>query len=358
MLVRAAFGIVLLTMLPTLGLAQQAPAPAAASAQALPPDVVRLKNGGMVRGTILEIVPDAHVQIRSATGELRQYPMKDVLYAGAAANDPAVAPQPAGAVPPGSAAAPGSAPAPGTAPGPGSSPAPGSAAAGAYPPPNAAPEPTKEPIRPAIVVHGAPARIQFESDPQGLTLWKRGALAVSGLDDSSGVGRATGYDEVCTAPCEASVVAGTHTLAVSKTGDRVVEAQPLTIPQGNSRVHAKLIQRSGARKAGYVLMVGGAIAGVVMSAVALSGESCTTDDITLRESCSTDPNLGLLGFGMGITLASVLGGMALTRTRDRVELTITPGPVATAPRLQLAGLRSDPRQDRLSAPGLNVTLSY
>src|SRR3954471_22558833 len=48
------------------------------------PDVVRLKNGGMLRGTISELVPGGDVVLITATGEERRFAMRDVDYAGPA----------------------------------------------------------------------------------------------------------------------------------------------------------------------------------------------------------------------------------------------------------------------------------
>jgi hypothetical protein len=66
------------------------------------PDVVRLKNGGLLRGTISELVPGDFVSIVLITGESRKVPYADVQYAGSSsdpANASAVAPSPAAAGP-------------------------------------------------------------------------------------------------------------------------------------------------------------------------------------------------------------------------------------------------------------------
>src|SRR3954469_19088327 len=51
-------------------------------------DVVRLKNGGLLRGTISELNPGQSVTIVTAAGKTRELPMSDVGYAGPAARDP------------------------------------------------------------------------------------------------------------------------------------------------------------------------------------------------------------------------------------------------------------------------------
>lgn len=46
------------------------------------PDVVLLKNGGMIRGAIVELVPGGHVLIRLPSGDERRFDMAEVEYAG------------------------------------------------------------------------------------------------------------------------------------------------------------------------------------------------------------------------------------------------------------------------------------
>src|SRR6188768_1348287 len=79
---------------PAAGATKAAPAPAtggAAPAPASAPDVVRLKNGGILRGTISELVPGDYVSIVLITGEPRRVLYADVQFAGPA-NEAAGAP--------------------------------------------------------------------------------------------------------------------------------------------------------------------------------------------------------------------------------------------------------------------------
>src|SRR4051812_43719691 len=46
------------------------------------PDIVRLKDGGMVRGVIDEKVPGEYVVITTPSGSSRRFPWSDVSYAG------------------------------------------------------------------------------------------------------------------------------------------------------------------------------------------------------------------------------------------------------------------------------------
>jgi hypothetical protein len=47
-----------------------------------PPDIVKTRAGGFIRGTIVEKDPDGEVVIRTATGDLRRISMSEVEYAG------------------------------------------------------------------------------------------------------------------------------------------------------------------------------------------------------------------------------------------------------------------------------------
>jgi hypothetical protein len=57
-----------------------------------PPDVVELRNGGMVRGTLIENIPGDHVTIQIATGEVRTFSAAEVLRVGAAPVAPVMTP--------------------------------------------------------------------------------------------------------------------------------------------------------------------------------------------------------------------------------------------------------------------------
>jgi hypothetical protein len=59
--------------------------PIRASADDSSPDLVRMNDGRMVRGVILELVPDEFVVIRAHDG-VRRVGMEDVAYAGPASS--------------------------------------------------------------------------------------------------------------------------------------------------------------------------------------------------------------------------------------------------------------------------------
>jgi hypothetical protein len=189
-------------MLGSVALSARARAEApVAAAVASAPDVVRLKNGGMLRGTIAESEPGQSVTIVLLTGETRKISAADVTYAGPADAAPSTPPPPP------------------------------AVAAPAAPPAVSADANGNGNAQQFAVVHAAEARIDFVSDPEGSTLFRRSHTAGFGHGYAA---LATGYDEVCTAPCNASMPSGTHTFAVAKSGGSPIEADPIALPAGNS----------------------------------------------------------------------------------------------------------------------------
>ncbi len=261
------------------------PAPAAAfpAAPAPAPDLVRLKNGGMLRGTIAESGGDS-VTIVLLTGETRKIPAADVSYAGPAASAPSVAP----AAPP---AAPAVAPAP-------------------------AEHTTDNGTHPFAVVHAAEARVDFVSEPTGSSLSRRSSTATFAHSGYTGPA-ATGYDEICTAPCNASMPAGTHTFAVAKPGGDPIEAEPITLPAGHSTLKSKYSDNTGAR-------VGVVVAGIAALAGGLALEF---DSI----SNSGNINSGELIGGAVLQGGGLLAILWARLIKDGVELSVSPGTAALLP---------------------------
>lgn len=265
------------------------PAPAAPLAPATPPaqspavsvaapDLIRLKNGGMLRGIIAES-GGSFVTIVLVTGETRKIPAADVTYAGPAAAAPASAP-----VTPSDAA---SATDPGT--------------------------------RPISDVHVPEARVSFVAVPTGSSLSRRSSATSLARQAS----KATGYDEVCTAPCVASLPAGTHTFAVARPHGEPIEAKPVTLPTGSSTLTANYVDKSGNRIAFALLGAGAMVGGLVLELSALPN--------------SGEPNSSIHSGPLFAGLALQAGGLVLIlcsrSVKDRFELSVAPGAGAVLPAL-------------------------
>lgn len=183
--------------------------------------------------------PQGNVVIELSSGEKRSIAMSEVQYAGPAA---------AAAAP----AAP---------------PAPAPAASAPYSPPPAGPQGPHQGsyggTQPLVTVHGVEARLQLRGD--GVTFHRN---AGSGTGTGYANGRAvavqtTVYSSMCTAPCEVSMPRGKYTLALSTDGSPV-EAEPVSI-DGDGTLDGKYISKAGLRAAGWVVAVGGSVAGMAIS---------------------------------------------------------------------------------------------
>jgi hypothetical protein len=272
-----------------------APQPVAAAPA---PDLVLLKDGSMVRGTIVDLKVGDHVQILTVTGESRSYPMSDVQFAGPASERPTRG-----------------APAGGTD-------------AGSSLPMGTSRSPGSSEVRPKVVVHGQEANASFTSE-EPLTFQVRNGSAIAA--GPGGVAVAVGYDEICTTPCQATMPAGTHTLALSKDGGTAIEAEAVTLPPGNSSVEGKYESRSGIRVAGWAIFGVGLVGG---TAIALSGSSsCSAED-------EYDCGYTNIYIGGGIALAGTLVGLVMAYTPDKAEIVVGGAPsqgMRTAKHIEFRG---------------------
>ncbi|HXK19530.1 MAG TPA: hypothetical protein VNG33_17090 [Polyangiaceae bacterium] len=259
---------------------EPAVAPAATAPATAAKDVVRLKNGGLLRGTIAELVPEDSVTIVTVAGKTRTFQMKEVDYAGPADRDP-------------SATAPAPTPAP---------------------PPTDAPAfaPTPAPVKPYVTVNGQEAHLHFVSEPPGLTFHRQTSAAV--LVNSHGRIRAEGYERLCTAPCSINIPAGTEKLALSEADGEPVPATSVTFPSGESTLKGNIESNQGVRSGGIVVMLIGAVAG----SVAVYASIGSHQDCSGYVGCDTksDVNLPLMALGMGVLGVGGLVGVLMLMTPD------------------------------------------
>ncbi len=227
-----------------------------------------------MRGTITELVPGERVTLLLPSGEARQIAMAEVEWAGPAAEMPvrAPAPQPAAAAPV-----------------------------------------TRTPAddrRPFVTVHGPEARLQLQSDDSDITFHLAAGDAIATSGSVVAVGRS--YTPICTAPCEASLPAGTHYMALSTGGDTPVDVEDPVVVHGPSVLEASYDSRAGTRAAGWIIFIGGQAVGIgVMLVPLLSVDGGDFD---------TTP----IFIGGGIALASLLVGLLLRGTSDDASIEVHP----------------------------------
>jgi hypothetical protein len=291
--------------LPAAARAEDAPAPAAPAPAAPAPaaaaeakDVVRLKNGGLLRGTISELVPGDTVTIVTATGKTREIAMSEVAYAGPADNDPSER----GAVAP--------------------------AAVDARASTTLS---SNEKTNPEVTVRGDKATLQLESEPPGLIFHRATGSAVAA--GAGGVAVARGYQRLCTAPCEVTLPAGSEVLALSSGNGFPREAEAVSLPAGNSRVKGSMESRSGVRIAGWVIAVGSLVGGGAIMLTARDEEETCYE----FSGCSTTSNLDTTKFLLGVVVMSAGTGvgifMALRPDVAKIDIASrTPGPALPAAR--------------------------
>lgn len=285
-----------------------APAPAA-PAPAAPADVVELKSGALYRGTISEQVPGDHVEIVTLSGTTKRFPMSEVAYAGPESARPRRTPPAAPSAPP---------------------------ATG-----------MRDGVEPIVTLHAREARLEVVASLPGVTLYRKAATAVVG-GYGGGYGSASGYDVICTAPCDVSLPSGTHTLALSLDRRSPLEVDPVTLPAGRSVLYARYDKVSGATRAGGWVIFG---LGIVGGGVVMFTADHINDD---------PPHFDGQQFALGgiIMGAGIAIGLVLALKRDHASIRIAP---ANAGRVRHATW-SNPALDRgtrvAGAPGLALSARF
>jgi hypothetical protein len=249
-----------------------------------PPDLVRLKNGGMIRGTIQEYVPGDYVVIKLPNGEERRIAGDQVEQAG-----PAEARE----------AAPAPAPAP------------------EHPASAAAPSPQ---VIARVKEDQAPVHFTHEGD-EPIAFHVRTGTQTGTI--SGGWGRtisADSYEQICSAPCTADLQKGTHKLALSRSDGKPIGVSELVTVDGPSTVSGTYESFAGMRTAGWIMAVAG-------GALAIGGTFASYND------CEGDPYCDSLN--EGVLVGTVAGGMVLLLTgyfftvkSDEATLTVQPGVAA------------------------------
>lgn len=238
-----------------------------------PTDVVVLKNGDMVRGVIVELSRGKEVVIQLATGSTRTYSWDQVEYAGSDAERPKTA-----AAPPAK--------------------APESADKGSA---------SSSQARPFVTVNAKPARLKLEANLPNVGFHVRTASVVLGNAKGNAVGE--GYTEVCIAPCEATLPAGTHQLALSSDSKSAVPTDSPVVIQGDSVLKGEYNSRAGLRTVGWVIGIGANAAGLAC----LFASSDDNRDTMFA--------LSLVGIGVGL-----VGFMIPAFAKDAATVTVSPLP--------------------------------
>jgi hypothetical protein len=230
-------------------------------------DVVRLKNGGLLRGTIIELVPGESVTIQLANGETRKVSISETTFVGSDDHEQ--------------------------------------------------PESTSESGShvPYATVHADRAHVRLEGVQSGLTFHLQTASAGFGT-----VAAAEGYDRLCTAPCSVDLPAGVYRFAVSRPQDAPVKAETDVDVRDGKTLRAEWVSHSGGRAAGITMMV-------LSPLVAVGGIAGWAADRDNQQAGSV-PTIILASTLVGFAGLLVAGAVLAFRW-DAVKLEVLPGAAAS-----------------------------
>jgi hypothetical protein len=264
---------------------------AAPSGPAAAPDVVLLKNGGIAKGTISELLPGDHVVLVLLSGGTRTFPMAEVKYAGPAADAPRATSD-------------------------------DQSRSGS----NGSSGDTESRdgygrVHPLVTVHAEEAKLALTGSEPNLTFHVSTGAATAGWVS------AIGYDRICTAPCNASIAAGTYTLALSSENHAPISTEkPITLRPGRSNLAGTYTSNGGVRAAGWVVMFVGPAAGLA-SMLLITKEECLGGGTSLDPNPICTNRLTATGVAIGgaLVVGSVLIGFALITVKDSAEIRVSPG---------------------------------
>jgi hypothetical protein len=253
-------------------------------------DIVEFKEGGFVRGTIIELVPNDHVVLLTPSGEKKTFKMAEVKYAGSVSKQPH------------------------------------DREVNSNNPPKDENQPEdkqekedKKPekkvpeVKPQPVPATNQASISFRSNMEGVTLMERGgqSAGIAYANDGTVVAmQASHFRDICVGPCTGTMSKGHHFLGVRSPKGYLIGGNELVEIKGPSTVDAKVKSKANARTAGMVLAFGGA--GLIVLGPTLLAADATED---------TTAAFALTGVGLGLSL---LGCVVFFASKDSVTFEVTP----------------------------------
>jgi len=265
------------------------------------PDVVKLRDGSMYRGTISELVANDHVDLMTANGQTRRFAMKDVAFAGSA-----TAPEPS-----------------------------------APPPPPPPPPPPGEGSM--ITVNAQRAEMRFEANEPDVQFQLR-----TGQSEMAGVGwgwrstysfaaQTSSYTTICTAPCSGSLPTGTHRIGLSHNGRTVIEPEDPTVITGSGTLRGTYTSHTGLRVAGLLVDIASVAVGVTLMVTAIHEAQDCSSGVCIEQDNINDTQLGV---GLGVLVVGSLVGTVLMLQRDTADISFVPmAPMASSGSKEMAALR-------------------
>jgi hypothetical protein len=293
--------------------------------------VVKLKDGALYRGTVMELVPGDHVDLRLPSGQTKRFAMADVAYAG-----PANAATPAAPTTP-----------------------PPASPATALPPLPPLPTPPAAPPTPKPAPRPSAMKVRFEATPPEAAFF----VEAERKNDAGANAVVVEHDLklVCSrAPCDGVMAPGTYHMGMSLKGSKVVEPEDLVSISAPSTIQGNFTSHKLARIGGWVTLGTGLSVGLnMMLAAAVVNAACNqpdtlnTDGTWTYSGCDHGLIQGLLWGGLGIAAAGAIAGALLVTQSDSVEIILAPldaaQPILTPSRREGSG----PAQSA-AAPGFGI----
>jgi len=224
-----------------------------------PPDVVRLRDGTFLRGTLVERSP-TRVVVLLQTGETRTYPADAVEFAGPEAPD----------------ALPSSIP--------------------------AIPQAAQIPV--AAPRYGA-ARVHVRSDQPQLSLQRLQGTDTVVVFTGRHVGTAyiDQFSVLCNAPCDIEIAEGTYQLGVAQDDERAVRAGAPILLSGDTTLDLHYNDHTGTRVAGWLMLIGGNVLGGALMVLSIDAGPTDCSFGSCRNSLSMPV---LIGGAVISTVASIV----------------------------------------------------
>ncbi|MEO1228177.1 MAG: hypothetical protein AAFZ18_04660 [Myxococcota bacterium] len=225
------------------------------------PDVVRLKDGSFVRGTIVEQVVGSHVVVQTVTGEIRTIPSERVVAAGPVELEGKIQREPG-----------------------------------------------------STRTRSGGVNLRFEAPAeQKLTAHRLAGSSVGTVWTYGGVGvaRVDSFNPLCMAPCSVEIPKGTYQFGISERSGNAQRARggPFNFTEDET-LRLEFASRRGARITGWVVFGASAVAALAIIASPLFADDITEEDIWVPA-----------GIGLGTLGAGIAVGLPLMLLRDHAEVT-------------------------------------
>src|SRR5579859_3840692 len=184
--------------------------------------------------------------------------------------------------------------------------------------------------------------VRFRLSRRTSLVFNQGSVFQASLDADT-------YRDLCVAPCQTSLPAGSYRLALSK-GDDNATAEDVDIPSGSATIRGEYVSHATTRTLGWTLMLGGGALGTSLAAYGVFGHQhtvCDSNGLCLNH---MDSDTAMTTVGLLIAVGSVLGSQLMIHVPDEAHFRVEAAEVAVRPTLWRIPTREG-GEDR-TAPGV------